>query len=234
MPVHGIDWIDAVVWCNAYRELLEEINPSSSVPLPDESYPYHYEDVAIRDVSPSGVQLTSADIGFNSKAKTTFRLPTETEWEFAVRGGDPNSSAWRQEYAGSNKAVAVAWFEDNSENHAHEPGVETQGEGEGEAAKPEPMLPVKLAAPDKQGLYNMSGNVWEWCMTDDSLWDSVDTSTNWGNPNFDNKPLANLKRGGGYNDSATYCSNNTGRLKGPKDTDQDTGFRLVRTVSVVN
>jgi formylglycine-generating enzyme required for sulfatase activity len=77
-------------------------------------------------------------------------------------------------------------------------------------------------------LFNMSGNVWEWCMTDDSSTDSVDSSAN----KLKVTALTFLKRGGAYNDSATQSSNDHGRVKNnPRDSDEDTGFRLVQTAS---
>jgi formylglycine-generating enzyme required for sulfatase activity len=225
MPVHGIDWIDAVVWCNAYRELLSEINGQS---LYDSDYPYQYQNLTSEDVFNNGdvirtvwapgsdavsaEQLKSDKVQFNNSATTVFHLPTETEWEFAVRGGSSNTGPWLRTYAGDNKALAVAWFEDNSNGHAHAPNEPV---ADGAVA----MLPVDSGRLD---IFNMSGNVWEWCMTDDSTSDPFYSS---------NYNIANLKRGGAYNDAVDYCANDNGRsLANEKDTDQDTGFRLVRTV----
>lgn len=75
----------------------------------------------------------------NSLTGRSFRLPTEAEWEYAARGGQ-QSKGYR--YAGSNTLGDVAWYDENSNQITH---------------------PVKQKMPNELGLYDMSGNVLEWC-----------------------------------------------------------------------
>ena len=83
----------------------------------------------------------------NEMTGRAFRLPTEAEWEFAARGGN-HSKGYR--YAGSDNVDEVAWYDGNSYY------VDMDGPDFGSHA-------VKTLAPNELGLYDMSGNVMEWC-----------------------------------------------------------------------
>lgn len=75
----------------------------------------------------------------NSLTGEMFRMPTEAEWEYAARGGNKSKG---YQYSGSNTLGDVAWYKDNSNSMIHV---------------------VKTKLPNELGLYDMSGNVWEWC-----------------------------------------------------------------------
>lgn len=104
-----------------------------------------------------------------------FRLPTEAEWEFAARGGNKSNNF---RYAGSNNWREVAWFEDNCDD--------TQ--------------PVALLRPNELGLYDMNGNLNEWC----SDWYREYSEEPQINPKGPKQGKVHLVRGGQYNSPSGY------------------------------
>lgn len=113
----------------------------------------------------------------NSLTGQNFRLPTEAEWEFACRGGN-NSRGYK--YSGSNYIDNVAWYGDNSGSNSH---------------------PVATKSPNELGIYDMSGNVEEWC----SDWKWGYDSGAQTNPKGPYDGSRRVLRGGDWAGDAPYC-----------------------------
>ena len=142
----------------------------------------------------------------NQLTGKTFRLPTEAEWEYAARGGNKKSG---YKYAGGSNAGDVAWYQDNSDYETH---------------------PVKGKWPNELGLYDMSGNVWEWCS--DRFGDYSSTAQT--NPSGPSSGKYRVVRGGSYEyiDRGLRVSSRTGYYPDFSCSDNDggeygSGFRLV-------
>jgi len=134
----------------------------------------------------------------NKLTGKNFRLPTEAEWEFAARGGSIGSPTL---FAGGNDLDSVAWNEYNCGDRMH---------------------PVGLKAPNELGLYDMSGNVWEWC----NDWFGDYDSTAKTNPKGHSKGICRVTRGGSWFHDALLCRTSF-RECGPPDLRGDFhGFRL--------
>ena len=129
----------------------------------------------------------------------TFRLPTEAEWEYAARGGKKSRG---YQYSGSNNLSDVAWYSDNSGSKTHAVGTK-QG--------------------NELGIYDMSGNVWEWCQD----WKGTYSSSSQVNPTGANSGSVRVLRGGCWNYSARYCRSSFRGRYTPGIRYGNLGLRLV-------
>lgn len=134
-------------------------------------------------------------------AEVTYRLPTEAEWEYAARGQERSNN---YTYSGSNDLNQVGWYIDNSGDQAHSVGLKTA---------------------NSLGLYDMTGNVWEWCA---DWYDEIYYSQS---PKVDPQgPLSGslrVLRGGGWSYDAQRCRLTGRSVNPPEDAGGSIGFRLV-------
>ena len=136
----------------------------------------------------------------SNKTGRTYTLPTEAQWEYAARGGNKNEGA---KYAGSNMIDAVAWYKDNSGSSTH-------------------IVGSKRA--NALGIYDMSGNVWEWCK-DWYANSYVSYDTN--NPVGPSSGSDRVYRGGSWYSSASICRVANRNYDPPGYRYYGLGFRVV-------
>ena len=146
----------------------------------------------------------------NSLTGRRFRLPTEAEWEFAARGG--NQSRHTQ-YSGSSRIDDVAWYYGNSGSSRMYPGNNGGRK----------THPVKTKQPNELGIYDMSGNVMEWCQD----WYGYYSSDAQTDPTGAGSGDYRVIRGGDWSNTASYCRSSYRTLKAPGDWEYHLGLRLV-------
>lgn len=134
----------------------------------------------------------------NEMTGRKFRLPTEAEWEFAARGGKKGNG---RKYSGSERIDEVAWYSGNSGNRVHE---------------------AKSLEPNELGLFNMSGNIWEWCY--DWRGDYVDNTQI--NPLGPQSGDYRVLRGGSWSSSMRCCRVSYRGNNLPGKSNNEIGFRL--------
>jgi len=135
----------------------------------------------------------------NQKTGKTYRLPTEAEWEYAARGGN-NSRGYK--YSGSNNLDNVGWYNGNSGSKTH---------------------PIRTKNANELGLYDMSGNVYEWC----SDWFGSYSSNSQTNPRGPSSGSRRVLRGGSWYYGVRYCRISSRGSGTPGDGSHVIGFRLV-------
>ena len=171
-PVIYVSWYDAVKYCNWLSE---------------------------QAGLPKAYSISGTSVNWNQNAEG-YRLPTEAEWEYAVRGGKQSRG---YKYAGSNNVGEVGWYDGNSSK----------------------TKPVKGKKANELGLYDMSGNVWEWC------WDWYDSnyysSSPGANPTGPSSGSRRVLRGGSWSYNPEYLRVANRIYDSPGVSNYDLGFRLV-------
>lgn len=135
----------------------------------------------------------------NMKTGLNYRLPTEAEWEYAARGGCMTNSSL---YSGSSVLSASGWYYSNSSSVVHD---------------------VAGKYPNELGLYDMSGNVREWCLD----WMEYYTSNSAKNPIGPSEGDLKINRGGSWATPSVNCRNTYRHADSPTSAASDLGFRLV-------
>ena len=128
-----------------------------------------------------------------------FRLPTEAEWEYAARGGNKSRG---YQYSGSSNLSDVSWYTSNSGRKTHTVGSKQANE---------------------LGIYDMSGNVWEWCQD----WKGTYISSSQVNPTGANSGSYRVIRGGSWIRTARYCRSSCRYSSSPGGRNIGLGLRLI-------
>ena len=158
------------------------------------------DDCPVENVSWNDAQQYISKL--NSQTGKNYRLPTEAEWEFSARG---RKSSKGYTYSGSNDLNSVAWNSDNSGSKTHTVGGKQANE---------------------LGVYDMTGNVWEWC----SDWYGTYNSYSETNPTGASSGWIRVLRGGSWHYDADFCRTALRSGSNPDYRSDHFGFRLVLPV----
>ena len=185
-PVERVRWYDAIVYCNLLS-IKEGLTPCYTIN--GSTAPADWRERPDSDVHDNYNVWNSVTCNFDADG---YRLPTEAEWEYAARGGNPKDSSWNNTYSGSDTLEDVAWYSNNSDSKTHEVGKKQA---------------------NALGLYDMSGNLKEWC---------------WNRKSEDND--SRVMRGGYYSSGEDGCQVTAFDSNFPISQGPDQGFRVVRSI----
>ena len=215
-PVTMVSWRDCIVWCNAYTQ----------IKLGSDEQCVYRKSKTDTTVLKDATDTTACDAAYADMGKKGFRLPTEAEWEYAARWqgsntenaaqyGDVwltklNSASGAKDKWDTPETGEVAWYDDNSGNETH---------------------PVGKKRVNALGLYDMSGNVWEWCFdwwngspaSNDAAYEQDGIVTD---PQGAASGTNRVVRGGSWINNASRCTVGPRDCSSPVYRYNSLGFRL--------
>ena len=196
-PAECITWWQALEYCNKLSEKYG-LEPV---------YDLSKSAQGILMIKELGGETVYPDVA-NFKNTEGFRLPTEVEWEWFARGGQKaiDEGTFDYTYSGSNNINEVAWYNENSGNQIQDVGSKK---------------------PNQLGLYDCSGNVWEWCY---DTTENIEKGKNYIYKAFDSSNIYIRQKGGSWNYYAEHCAVLYRHGDQAGIATFYIGFRLVRTV----
>ena len=199
-PVEKINWWQALDYCNKLSEKygLEPV------------YDLSKSAQGILMIKELGGEIVYPDVA-NFKNTEGFRLPTEVEWEWFARGGQTaiDQGTFDNTYSGSNNINEVAWYYENS--------------GGSKGATQD----VGLKKPNQLGLYDCTGNVWEWCY---DTTENIENGKSYIYKAFDSSNIYRRLKGGSWFNNFKKCAVLVCENYQVTNSSYVIGFRLVRTV----